>query len=127
LLQPANAHVSLKGLTRQFKAMTSVDKNRERTLVEEPLSNKFDEKRCTRDSKQVRCHCRHSGLTLRFYTCPMALQYKLIIQTRYGLKMNWVVCWVHLQFLSSREDVVVHGSHVTICCMAESYRGWGPD
>jgi hypothetical protein len=56
LLQPANAHVSLKALTRQLKAMTSVDKNREHTLEEEPLSNTFDEKPYATDSKQVPCH-----------------------------------------------------------------------
>jgi hypothetical protein len=99
LLQPANAHASSKGLTRQFKAMTSVDKNREHTLVEEPLGNKFDEKRYTRDSKQVPCHLLIIDSSVLYQ--PPALQYRLVIQTLYGLKMNWVVCWVRLQFLSS--------------------------
>jgi hypothetical protein len=36
LLQPADATSLLMGLTRQFKPLTSVDKNRERTLVQNP-------------------------------------------------------------------------------------------
>jgi hypothetical protein len=89
LLQPANAHVSLKGLTRQLKAMTPVDKNRERTLVEEPLRNKSDEKPYPRDSKISRIAFTPLMIDSSVLYQPPMLRYKLIIQTRYGSKMNW--------------------------------------
>jgi len=101
--------------------MTSVEKNQERTLMEEPLSSNFDEKRCTRDSKQVSMPLPPLRIESLVLYLPMALQYKRIIETRYGLKMNWVVCWVRLQVLSSCEEVVVHSSRLRIFCMAESH------
>jgi hypothetical protein len=79
------------GLTPQFKAMTSVDKNREHTLAEQPLSNKFDEKRYTRDSKTSPIAFTPLMIDSSVLYVPPMLRYKLVIQTWYGSKMNWNV------------------------------------
>jgi hypothetical protein len=120
LLQPANAHVSLKGLTRQLQAMTPVDKNREHTLVEEPWRNNFDEKLYTRDSKTSRIAFTPLMIDSSVLSQPPTLRYKLVIQPRYGPKMNWTYL-VRPQSLFSFENVLSKGSRLRICCMQKSY------
>jgi hypothetical protein len=44
VLQPPNATSRGETYPSQSRAMTSVDKNREHTLVEEPFQQRFDEK-----------------------------------------------------------------------------------